>query len=534
MEHDDLSILETKFEEDFLEKHIIYNNIKSISKVQYDRRDFTYKRESIIYEKDNCSFENDNPKLCVFGNSFQVIINNNQIHSYTIYPYKKIQYYIKKSKNYYTLILYNIYNISNEYIDRKPYYSFDYEDYPVDLKIEIFEDNIEQIIKSIVSINHTIDLKQNNYLSLINSYINKIIQDQKMKKLIISYIKKLPSQYFMHQNIIQSFEIDLYNYLESLIIDTGENSDMWILNEFYKNIFCCEIYENWHQKKGTYYIITQASTRWSLTQHNFNNTIENYLYDYFLMLVDLINKYYNFPNQLTAIFITYKLLILNSIDYFSNLWLQEYKNYFPKNNTFSLYENIDIFNNLNINYDNLAKEKFTFYLMKNQKFNTNNYNILECLDILNENIEEKNQKNYLDDFEKKLLDEYEKNNISSKFSIHDIDLMTGREFEIFIGTLFEKMGYIVEITQCSGDQGIDILIEKNNQKIGVQVKCYSNKVTNKAIQEVTAGLNYYNCDKGMVITNNYYTNSAIELSEANNIVLWDRDMLKQLLDEFNN
>ncbi|OSB09979.1 restriction endonuclease [Clostridium botulinum] len=112
--------------------------------------------------------------------------------------------------------------------------------------------------------------------------------------------------------------------------------------------------------------------------------------------------------------------------------------------------------------------------------------------------------------------------------------MTGREFEIFIGTLFEKMGYIVEITQCSGDQGIDILIEKNNQKIGVQVKCYSNKVTNKAIQEVTAGLNYYNCDKGMVITNNYYTNSAIELSEANNIVLWDRDMLKQLLDEFNN
>ena len=33
----------------------------------------------------------------------------------------------------------------------------------------------------------------------------------------------------------------------------------------------------------------------------------------------------------------------------------------------------------------------------------------------------------------------------------------------------------------------------------------------------------------MVVTNSYYTKGAIELAEANNIALWDRDKLAQTL-----
>ena len=52
-----------------------------------------------------------------------------------------------------------------------------------------------------------------------------------------------------------------------------------------------------------------------------------------------------------------------------------------------------------------------------------------------------------------------------------------------------------------------------------------------AIQEAFAGKNYYNCDKVMVITNNYFTSSAIELAKINNVVLWDRNILKEKINE---
>ncbi|MER2262217.1 MAG: restriction endonuclease [Psychrobacillus sp.] len=112
--------------------------------------------------------------------------------------------------------------------------------------------------------------------------------------------------------------------------------------------------------------------------------------------------------------------------------------------------------------------------------------------------------------------------------------MTGIEFEHFVAELFSKMGYLSVVTKASGDQGIDVIAEKNGRKFGIQSKCYGSKVNNSAVQEVVAGLSYYNCDKGIVVTNNYFTNSAIELAKINNIILWDRDMLKEKFADFFN
>lgn len=38
-------------------------------------------------------------------------------------------------------------------------------------------------------------------------------------------------------------------------------------------------------------------------------------------------------------------------------------------------------------------------------------------------------------------------------------------------------------------------------------------------------------DKGIVVTNNYFTASATELAKSNNVILWDRDMLKRKMEE---
>ena len=121
-----------------------------------------------------------------------------------------------------------------------------------------------------------------------------------------------------------------------------------------------------------------------------------------------------------------------------------------------------------------------------------------------------------------------------KYSIDDIDLMTGQEFEIFIAELFSKMGYESEITKASGDQGIDVIASRNGNTIGIQAKCYSSSVGNSAIQEVVAGKSHYRLDKAIVITNNFFTDAAQQLAQSNSIILWDRHILKEKIVEIYN
>lgn len=119
-----------------------------------------------------------------------------------------------------------------------------------------------------------------------------------------------------------------------------------------------------------------------------------------------------------------------------------------------------------------------------------------------------------------------------KYTIDEVDLMDGYMFEDFICKLFNKMGYSAEVTKKTNDQGIDVIGKKNGRKIGIQAKCYSGKVGNSAIQEAVAGKSFYNCDSVMVITNNYFTESAKALARANEVILWDRNMLAKKIDEF--
>ena len=116
-----------------------------------------------------------------------------------------------------------------------------------------------------------------------------------------------------------------------------------------------------------------------------------------------------------------------------------------------------------------------------------------------------------------------------KYSIDDIDVMTGLEFENFISKLFIQMGYSAYTTKASGDQGIDVIAEKNGIKYGIQAKCYSVSVGNSSIQEAVAGKAYYSLDKVIVITNNIFTKAAIDLAQKNGVILWDRNVLKEKL-----
>lgn len=113
-------------------------------------------------------------------------------------------------------------------------------------------------------------------------------------------------------------------------------------------------------------------------------------------------------------------------------------------------------------------------------------------------------------------------------TIEQVDKMSGREFEIYLYTLFCTLGYKVILHKGVADYGIDLILHKKNYKIAVQAKRYSNKVNLKAIQEAHAGKDFYKCNECIVITNSYFHKSAIELAKSVNCKLIDRNKLIQL------
>ncbi|MFS8602693.1 restriction endonuclease [Priestia megaterium] len=118
-------------------------------------------------------------------------------------------------------------------------------------------------------------------------------------------------------------------------------------------------------------------------------------------------------------------------------------------------------------------------------------------------------------------------------NIKEIDEMNGTQFENYLGVLFKSLGYKTKVTPASRDYGADLIIIKDNKKIIVQAKRYSNKVGINSVQQIVGAKNYYKADEVWVITNNYFTQPAINLAYANNVVLIDRSSLIQLSAQVN-
>lgn len=111
-----------------------------------------------------------------------------------------------------------------------------------------------------------------------------------------------------------------------------------------------------------------------------------------------------------------------------------------------------------------------------------------------------------------------------------VDAMDGHEFEYFCAELLKGNGFVnVEVTQASGDFGVDVLAEKDGVTYAVQCKCYSDKVGNHAVQEATSGTQYYHRMVAVVLTNSTFTPAAIETAQKTNVLLWDREKLKEMM-----
>ena len=103
------------------------------------------------------------------------------------------------------------------------------------------------------------------------------------------------------------------------------------------------------------------------------------------------------------------------------------------------------------------------------------------------------------------------------------------QFENLLYRLFGAMGYAIQKTGKTGDQGGDLIANLNGQRIVIQAKRYTSTVGNAAVQEAVAAQKFYDCNNVMVVTNSSFTKEAIELAKVNNVELIGGAKLSELL-----
>ena len=102
------------------------------------------------------------------------------------------------------------------------------------------------------------------------------------------------------------------------------------------------------------------------------------------------------------------------------------------------------------------------------------------------------------------------------------------EYEHYCSSIFRNNGWDSKATQGSSDQGVDVIAKKDDIKLVAQCKKFTKAVGNKAVQEIVAGIKYYQADIGIVIAPNGFTKSAEKLAEANKIKLIHHSQIKDL------
>lgn len=283
--------------------------------------------------------------------------------------------------------------------------------------------------------------------------------------------------------------------------------------------------------------VSQKHGRKSVTTNVLNQRmikeVESFISGDFAKLFRLFKKIAVYENEYDYIFVLLKLLQIGSSSYFSQIFEAHYKIDFGDIEDTSLEECLFIYFKQGDVFDEPKLSFFTYHMIHNEKFgeieNIDYFNFLnrkhEIIQLLNDKKEEFEYRLFEDTMIRKT------SKVKPGYSLQDIDLMSGAEFEEFVAKIFTQMGYITEVTKLSGDYGVDVIAEKDGSKIGIQAKCYSGSVSNSAIQEIVAGIKYYNCQKGLVVTNSKFTKAAIELAKINNIQLWDRKVLEEKILE---
>jgi restriction system protein len=117
-------------------------------------------------------------------------------------------------------------------------------------------------------------------------------------------------------------------------------------------------------------------------------------------------------------------------------------------------------------------------------------------------------------------------------TISQVDYMSGVEFEQYLGEILKHQGFAIEFTKVSGDFGTDIVAKMGKLRYSIQAKRRNKHIDRSAISDAVAAKRFYNCNRSMVITNNYFSKDAKRFAYSNFCKLIDRERLAEWMVEF--
>lgn len=120
--------------------------------------------------------------------------------------------------------------------------------------------------------------------------------------------------------------------------------------------------------------------------------------------------------------------------------------------------------------------------------------------------------------------------LSTNFSF-----MSPYDFEEFIASLFNSLGYKTSVTSRTGDYGVDVIAENDLERVAIQCKKYQggNSVGNQTVQMLLGAmqLKRLKANRGIIITTSQFTKQAYIQAEETDVELWDKDILHQKIRE---
>jgi restriction system protein len=101
-----------------------------------------------------------------------------------------------------------------------------------------------------------------------------------------------------------------------------------------------------------------------------------------------------------------------------------------------------------------------------------------------------------------LLAKYE-----ARFQVHP------RLMEETVASVFGSLGYSVRVTGRSGDDGIDVVLERTGEQIGVQVKRYRKSIEVEQIRSLAGALLLAGLTKGIFVTTSTFQRGALSTAD---------------------
>lgn len=114
-------------------------------------------------------------------------------------------------------------------------------------------------------------------------------------------------------------------------------------------------------------------------------------------------------------------------------------------------------------------------------------------------------------------------------NVHEWASLDGVEFERAVAIIYRDLGFDVEFTPRTNDQGVDLLLKRNGKVSIVQCKAYSSNVGVAAIRElVGVRASWPHADEAILVALFDFSSAAKRFATQNKIVLYSiaKDYLK--------